>query len=566
MIKMKNLTSDPNNANLPLSSTVLAQIADNVEQVIWLRNNLTGQIVYVSPSFESVWGCSCESLLADSKVLIDSVHPEDRVQVMAARDHTNHKPFDQVFRIIHPDGSLRWISTHSFLVHGDPDNSPYQVYIAQDITRQNHVDQSLRKALDRSREQFTLSRRMSLARKPEAVLKALLSAQELRPAQRAALLFFNNPKAGPSHGVELTATWLSSQDKPAWLSEIGLYEEMDFWNLVQPSRPVIINSVRINPRLSALLRDFLLEGKIQSFVLFPLVTSGIWLGCLVVYYEEDVQFSHIELGHLKVLIDQATITLYNLKLLKIEEESRHEAEHANEIKTEFLAMISHELRTPLTSIIGFTTTLMAEDVTWEPQEQREFIQTIQQESFSLQELIDHLLDLSRLEAGRLPIQFKSHLLHEIIQEALPQLHILTTGHHFSVHISDNLPPVYVDDKRIAQVVVNLVRNASTYAPKGSEINISANLRGNLIQVNVNDQGPGIPPSERKRVFQAFRRGVAEEGGASKGAGLGLAICKGLIEAHGGRIWIKNKTLPGTTVSFTVPLVPKNLLENSPGKE
>ena len=200
-----------------------------------------------------------------------------------------------------------------------------------------------------------------------------------------------------------------------------------------------------------LLRDFLLEGKIQSFILFPLVTSGVWLGCLAVYYEEDTHFSHIELGHLKVLIDQATITLYNLKLLEVEAVSRHEAERANEIKTEFLAMISHELRTPLTSIIGFTTTLLAKDVTWEPAEQFEFIETIQQESFRLQELIDHLLDLSRLEAGRLPIQLKSHMLHEIVQEALPQLNILTTGHIFSVHISENLPPVSVDDKRIAQV-------------------------------------------------------------------------------------------------------------------
>ena len=103
-------------------------------------------------------------------------------------------------------------------------------------------------------------------------------------------------------------------------------------------------------------------------------------------------------------------------------------------------------------------------------------------------------------------------------------------------------------------MVNLVRNSATYSPKGTEINISANLRGNVIQVNVNDQGPGIPLSERKRVFQAFRRGVSEESGPAKGAGLGLAICKGIVEAHGGRIWIKNKSTPGTTVSFTVPLV------------
>jgi len=563
---MAKATTKTNNATLAMSPAILEQIAENIEQVVWLRDNNTGEILYVSPSFESVWGRSCESLYANQKVLIESVHPEDRVQVMVARDHSTHKPFTQVYRIIRPDDSLRWISCHAFLVHDDANNRDYQVNIAQDITKQNQVDQALRKTLDRSREQFTLSRRMSLTRKPEAVLKTLMSAQELRPAQRAALLFFNDPKAGPNHGVELTATWLSHQGKPAWLSETSLYEEMDFWNLVQPSRSMIINSVSDNPRISTLLREILLEGKIQSFVLFPLVTSGIWLGCLAVYFEEDVQFSHIELAHIKVLIGQATITLYNLKLLKIAEELRCEAERANEIKTEFLAMISHELRTPLTSIIGFTTTLLAEDVTWEPQEQREFIQTIQQESFRLQELIDHLLDLSRLEAGRMPILMKPHLLHEVIQQALPQLQILTADHHFSAHISDTLPPVLVDDKRIAQVVVNLVRNAATYAPQGSEINLSANMRGDFIRVNVNDQGPGIPPSERKQVFQAFRRGVAAESGITKGAGLGLAICKGLIEAHGGRIWIKNKSLPGTTVSFTIPLIPKNYLDKASDKD
>lgn len=562
---MKKTETRPQN-NIPtLGPDILRQVSENIDQVVWLRDNISGQILYVSPSFESVWGIKCENLYANPQVLIESVHLEDRVQVMVSRDRSMQKPFDQDYRIVRPDGSLRWISTRSFLVRADPDNTPYQVYIAQDITKQKHVDLSLRKALDRSREQFTLSRRMSLARKPDVVLKTLMSAQEIRSAQRAALLFFNDPQAGPSHGVELTASWLARQDTPAWLSESDLYDDPTFWDLVQPGQPVIVNSTRTTSPLPPILRDFLRESTYQSSVFFPLVTSGIWLGCLVVYFFEDVHFSYIELAHLKVLIDQATITLYNLKLLKTEEESRHEAERANEIKTEFLAMISHELRTPLTSIIGYTTTLLAKDVTWDPAEKIEFIETIQKESFRLQELIDHLLDLSRLEAGRLPIQFKSHLMHEIIQSASPQLNTLTREHIFSIHISDNLPPVFADDKRVAQVIVNLVRNASSYSPKGTEINISANLRGNFLQINVSDQGSGIPLSEHKRVFQAFRRGVSEESGSTKGAGLGLAICKGLVEAHGGRIWIKSKSRQGTTFCFTLPLVPKTPAEMLSGK-
>jgi two-component system sensor histidine kinase KdpD len=395
---------------------------------------------------------------------------------------------------------------------------------------------------------------MSLAHKPEAVLKTLMSAHELRSAQRAALLFFDNPKVGPARGVEVTAAWLSSQNNSPWLSESNLYEEPALWELLQPHRTVVITGIESDPRLTSLVRDFLLEGQIQTLVIFPLVASGDWLGSLLVYYQEEHHFEPIELRHLKVLVDQATTTLYNLQLLKIEEESRHEAERANEIKTEFLAMISHELRTPLTSILGFTTTLLAEDVAWDPQEQREFFHTIQQEGNRLQELINQLLDLSRLEAGMLPISLKSHSLHEIMEDALPQLYSLTSGQPLTMHVPANLPPVYVDAKRIAQVLVNLVRNASTYAPKGTEISISAIVRGGFVQINVNDQGPGIPPAEHKMVFKAFRRGANVEKGATQGAGLGLAICKGLVEAHGGRIWIKQKDTPGTTISFTIPLI------------
>ncbi len=544
--------------NLVESEIHLRQIAENIEQVLWLSDLRSGGIIYVSPAFETVWGRSSESLYANPLVLIESVHPEDRVQVMVARPQTDHEPFNQAYRILRPDGSLRWIFARSFLIRDETGEASFLFCVAQDITDQKQIELALRKTLDRSREQFDLSRKMSLARKPEAVLKALMSADELRSAQRAALLFFDNPKVGPGRGIELRAAWLTRQNLSPWLSESNLYEEPALWDLFQPNRTVVITGIQSDPRLTPLVRDFLLEGQIQTLVIFPLVASGNWLGCLLVYYKQEHPFDHIELRHLKVLVDQATITLYNLQLLEVEEESRHEAERANEIKTEFLAMISHELRTPLTSIIGFTTTMLAEDVTWEPEEQRDFIQTIQQEANRLQELIDHLLDLSRLEAGMLPISLKPHSLHEIVQDILPQFQEMTKGHKITLHVPANLPPVSVDAKRIAQVLVNLVHNASTYAPEGTEINISASVRGGFVQINVNDQGPGIPPTEHKKVFKAFQRGENVESGAGQGAGLGLAICKGLVEAHGGRIWIKKKNTPGATISFTIPLVPLHI--------
>ena len=411
---------------------------------------------------------------------------------------------------------------------------------------------------------------MSLARKPEAVLKTLMSAAELRTAQRAFVLFFESPPIGPSHEIDVIASWssvpyLTHLNPNETVSEASLIEDLALLDLFHPSKPVIVTGISKDERLTPILRELLREEQIQSVAIFPLVALGNWLGCLLVFYPQEKHFEPIELRHIKVLVDQATITLYNLQLLEIEAESRYEAERANEIKTKFLAMISHELRTPLTSIKGFTTTLLADDVAWEPEEQRDFIQTIQQEANRLQELIDHLLDLSRLEAGMLPITLGSHPLQEILEDALPQFHSLTSGQTLTMHLPPNLPPIYGDAKRIAQVLVNLVRNASTYAPQGTEINISARVRGGFVQINVNDQGPGIPAADHKRVFKAFQRGNNVENGPTQGAGLGLAICRGLVEAHGGRIWIKKKTNPGTTVSFTIPIVPTHIPVIAPGR-
>ena len=536
---------------------LLNQVVQNIEQVLWLREINSGRIIYVSPTFETVWGRSCESLYTDPVILIESVHPEDRVQVMVPRLLSDHKPTNQTYRILRPDGSQRWVFARTFLLQNGTGEPDLLFCIAQDVTNQKQVELALHKTLDRTREQVNLSRKMSLARKSEAVLKVLMSAHELRSSRRAAMLLFDDPAIGPAHGLELMAVWLSSQDIPPWLSESNLYDEPAFWDLFHPKRTVVITGLSSDTRLKPPVRDLLLEGQIQTLVILPLVAAGVWRGCLVVYYSQEHLFNQIEQRLIEVLVDQAAITLYNLQLLEVEEKSRHEAEQANEIKSKFLAMVSHELRTPLTSIIGFTTTLLAEDVGWEPDEQHDFIQTIQREAYRLQELIDRLLDLSRLEAAMLPISMRSNSLNKILEDAEPQFNSLASKHTLTIHLPANLPPVYADANRIAQVFVNLVRNASTYSPKGTEISISASVRGGFIQVNVSDQGPGIPQAEQKRVFEAFRRGHDVENGWTQGAGLGLAICKGIVEAHGGRIWIKKKTLQGTTISFTIPLVTEN---------
>ena len=196
--------------NLLESTPSLKQIMQNIDQVVWITDPKTGAILYVSPAFASVWGRSRQSLLAAPQILIESVHPEDRLQVMVARQYYADQPTTQAYRILRPDGVLRWIFVRTFLIREEAGGQDLLINVAEDVTDQKQVDLALRKTLDRTREQFDLSRKMSLARKPEAVLKTLMSAHELRLAQRAALVFFADPKVGSAHGVEIPTTWLST--------------------------------------------------------------------------------------------------------------------------------------------------------------------------------------------------------------------------------------------------------------------------------------------------------------------------------------------------------------------
>ena len=233
--------------------------------------------------------------------------------------------------------------------------------------------------------------------------------------------------------------------------------------------------------------------------------------------------------------------------------ARRILEQENQIKLEFMAVISHELRTPLTSIKGFASTLLATDVSWDSTEQHEFITIISEEANKLAEMIDQLLDLSSIQAGNLPIHIAPGTIGDIINAAQREMEALTVNHELYIAPFADLPQVLVDVQRIAQVLVNLVGNATKYSPLHTLISISFDQLDDEVQINVQDHGSGIPRASREAIFEPFLQ-LKAPNGSQKGVGLGLSICKGLIERHNGRIWISDNAEPGATVSFTLPVV------------
>jgi PAS domain S-box-containing protein len=221
----------------------------------------------------------------------------------------------------------------------------------------------------------------------------------------------------------------------------------------------------------------------------------------------------------------------------------------DEFKTTLLAAVGHELRTPLAAIKGHASTLLQEDVSWSPADQRHFLQTISGEADRLAQLVNNLLDLSRQEAGLLHLNRVPARIQDLVTQIIERLsHPNVT---ISQRIPANLPLVNIDRARVEVVLHNLVANALIYGE--DEILISAERCDDGIVVSVRDNGPGITPNELPHVFERFYRARHGYQQHSGGTGLGLTICKAFIEAHGGIIWAEN-TGRGTTISFSLPLV------------
>lgn len=306
-------------------------------------------------------------------------------------------------------------------------------------------------------------------------------------------------------------------------------------------------------------QEVLRDMQVHSYMIAPVAARGRIFGAITFGSSAPNRYSEDDLRLAEELGRRTALSLLNAQLFAAEQQARLQAEKADELKLQLLSMVSHELRTPLASIKGFASTLLADDIILTPQMQREFLEIIDLEADKLRDLIDQLLDLSRMTAGTLSIAPEPHAFTDVLRIASAQLAALCTAHELVIDVPPDLPPVLVDTQRIAQVLGNLVSNAAKYTPPGTTITIQAYVEDTMLRVDVHDQGDGIPEAARQYIFEAFRQ--LENSHARKGAGLGLAICKGLIERHGGRIWIESGSERGTTVSFTLRLAAET---SSPG--
>lgn len=223
----------------------------------------------------------------------------------------------------------------------------------------------------------------------------------------------------------------------------------------------------------------------------------------------------------------------------------------NRVRASLVSTVSHELRTPLAAIKGYATTLLADDVQWNQSAQKEFLQIISDESDRLSEMVNNILDLSRLESGAFHLERTKCDLEDIIQQAAKINHI--DDNNLCVQIEEKLPDLFADPIKLKTILRNLFENSLKYAGENVKIKVTVSkMDGNII-FRVFDNGPGIPTEESTHIFESFYRIDNSLSRTKGGAGLGLAICQGLVHAHGGRIWVDPQP-KGACISFLLPII------------
>ncbi len=231
-------------------------------------------------------------------------------------------------------------------------------------------------------------------------------------------------------------------------------------------------------------------------------------------------------------------------------------EEAERQRSEFLGMVSHELKTPLTAIKGSAATARGSKRPLNADETNELFEIIDEQADRLRDLVDNLLDVSRIEAGTLSVYPEPVELGAVLKEALAQFSLSSPGREVHAPPADPLPWVNADKRRVVQVFVNLLGNAAKFSPDRSPIVIAVAPSEAFVEITVRDSGRGIPVEKMPNLFRKFSQIHQDKGTKLGGTGLGLAICKGIIDAHGGRIWARSDGEgKGSTFTFTLPLAP-----------
>ena len=293
---------------------------------------------------------------------------------------------------------------------------------------------------------------------------------------------------------------------------------------------------------------------IRALIFAPMMWEGNAIGAIFVGREHVGPFSDKDIALLKTFADQAVIAIQNARLFHEIQDKSRQLEIANKHKSEFLANMSHELRTPLNAIIGFSEVLLERLFGELNEKQDDYLKDIHSSGRHLLQLINDILDLSKVEAGRMDLEVSTFDLPNAIANAMTLIRERAQKHGISLgqQVDSALGEITADERKFKQILLNLLSNAVKFTPDGGRIDVNAKRDGDDVAVSVHDTGIGIAPEDQQAVFEEFRQVGRSYTNKQEGTGLGLALTKRFVELHGGKMSLESEPGKGSTFTFTIP--------------
>ena len=313
---------------------------------------------------------------------------------------------------------------------------------------------------------------------------------------------------------------------------------------------ILPNGAYISP-----LRENLVQSGVRALLAVPMLWEARLIGSLVVSRNAPGDFPSETVDLLRTFATQSALAIQNARLFREIEDKSRQLEVASQHKSEFLANMSHELRTPLNAIIGFSEVLLDRMFGEVNAKQTEYLQDILSSGRHLLSLINDILDLSKIEAGRMELAVTPFHVPAAIDNAVTLIRERAARHGIALHVDvdPRLGEAVGDERKIKQVLLNLLSNAVKFTPEGGRISVTATPADGAVQVAVSDTGVGIAPEDQGTIFEEFRQVGSDQARKQEGTGLGLTLTKKFVEMHGGRIWVESAVGRGSTFTFALPI-------------
>ncbi len=319
--------------------------------------------------------------------------------------------------------------------------------------------------------------------------------------------------------------------------------------------PAQVPDITVPGAYESRLRENLITSGVRAVLAVPMLSEDRLVGCLVVSRNQPGEFTTETIDLLRTFATQSALAIQNARLfLEIADKSQ-QLEAASRHKSEFLANMSHELRTPLNAVIGFSEVLLQRMFGELNAKQDEYLKDIYASGQHLLSLINDILDLSKIEAGRMELTPALFHLPSALENAVTLVRERAARHGITLQIDVDLRlgEMVGDERKVKQVVLNLLSNAVKFTPEGGRISLKVGPRDGTVEIAVTDTGVGIAPEDQAAIFEEFRQVGSDETRKQEGTGLGLTLAKKFVELHGGRIWVESAPGQGSTFTFTLPV-------------